>query len=130
MSKSKEFIPNITEYRILETIFLLNKDNYFPNNEGLYKILSGVEDTETSIFTSLSTYGTLVSYSSKKISRHVMMLRRYHYLTRKFDASTNKYYLAITNIGVTSLEEFKKKRKIPQRTKAVSSKNNIVKIED
>ena len=130
MAKKQTFIPNITDVKILETVFLLNQDSYFPLNEGVIKILMGMDDKETLEFKDIITYGAITSYSAKKISRHIMMLLRYKYLTKKLDINTNELYLAITTFGVNFLLEYKKHHHINYSKKEINIKKTIVKIDN
>ena len=130
MPKESKFIPSTPEIKILETIFLLNEQSLFPLNEGVIKILKAVDDKEVYPYRNFSTYGSITSYSNKRISRHIMMLIRYKYLTKKYDLQTKEMYLAITNIGATFLFDYKKKHKKPFAKRKISTAPTIVKIEE
>ena len=129
MAKNNRFELNITDYKILETVYLLNKESYFPLANGINKILMGVDDKETEPFKDFPTYSCLISLSNKKLSRMIAMLTRYNYLTRKYDDETDEYYIAITNLGVSYLKTFLAKRKKPYPKKESNIKPTIVKIE-
>ncbi len=130
MEKNKKVLKlSVTHLKILETIDFLNKKHFYPLAHGVRKILMGEVDEETLKFKDAPTYGTLISYPSKKISRYVMMLQRYHYLNKKYDPKTDKLYLEISDLGISSLLEAKKKRKYSYKKKEASKEVTIVNIE-
>ena len=105
------YVLETSDLKILETVTFLNKDNYYPLPEGVYKILSGVDDEETEKFSELPTYKTLISYNSKKVSRLIVMLIRYHYLERVYDPVSDKLYLKVAPKGEVELVKYHKKHK-------------------
>ena len=129
MTKKKELRLTVTHYKILETIEFLNKKGYYPLAHGVRKILMGEEDEETLLFKDAPTYGTLISYPSKKISRYVMMLQRYHYLAKKYDPVSDKLYLMISDLGTSSLLKYSKKHKVNYKKKNNPKEITIVHIE-
>lgn len=118
----------ITHYKILDTVLVLNKSHLFPNNEGIYKIVSGCDDKEAREFSELDTFGTLTSYSSKKISRLCIMLLRYKYLAYAFDPNTNSLFFQITEKGKVALIDFHKHHKGPYCRSKKNLKPTIVEI--
>ena len=122
----KEFELNQTYAKVLLTISELNKKSYFPLNEGLYKILTGVNDEETAPFLDLVTFGTLTSYSSKRICHLTLMLFRHGYIGKIFDPETKKLYFRTTEKGEEVLTLFYKKhhcsfvRKKPKMAKTIA----------
>ena len=124
----QKFTLNITYFKILDTINLLNEKHLYPLPYGVYKILLGEKDEETIKFKDFPTYGTLISYSSKKLARLIMMLHRYKYLAKKYDPKTDELYLEITPLGVSSLLEFKKKYHSAYKKKEVVLTPTIVEI--
>ena len=105
-----KFKLNVTYYKILETVSLLNKDGYYPLNEGIYKIVTGKKDDETMKFSSLPTYSTLISYPSKKICNLTLMLFRNKYLEKVYDPKSDDLYFKITKLGQDSLEKYLKRK--------------------
>ena len=97
--------------KIIETVSYLNERHFYPLPEGIGKILKGAKDDETMQFVSCPTYGTLISFPSKKICRYVLMLQRYLYLDKIYDSNTNKLYLRTTDKGEATLFDYKKKHK-------------------
>ena len=123
------YVLETSDYKILETVSLLNKDNFYPLPEGVYKILSGVVDEEIESFKDIATYKTLISYNSKKISRLIMMLLRYHFLERVYDPLSDKLYLKLAPKGIMDLEKYHKKHKYKFTTKKVNAEPTIVKLD-
>ena len=118
-----------THYKILQTVEFLNNKGYYPLAHGVRKILMGEVDEETLEFKDAPTYGTLISYPSKKISRYVMMLQRYHYLDKKYDPVTDKLYLKISDLGSAALLKYSKKHKKSYKKKDCPKEITIVKID-
>lgn len=118
----------ITHFKILDTVSSLNERHLYPNNEGIYKIVSGQDDEEARMYADLLTYGTLTSYNSKKISRLCIMLLRYKYLAYAFDRESNKLYFQITEKGKIALFDFHKRHKKPYVKPNKVNKPTIVEI--
>lgn len=123
------YVLETSDLKILETVSLLNKDNYYPLAEGVYKILVGVDDEEAEKFSELATYKTLISYGSKKVSRLIMMLLRYHYLERVYDPVSDKLYLKVAPKGEVELVKYHKKHKYKFTKKEVNLEPTIVKLD-
>lgn len=117
------------DLKIIETIKLLNDMDLYPLPEGVYKILTGSEDSDISSYREFPTYKTLVSYPSKKVSRLIIMLIRYKYLERIYDENTNELYLKVSIKGEQELEKYHKKHKYRFTQKKVKEKPLFVKIE-
>lgn len=107
----KEFTLNQTYTKVLLTISELNKKSYYPLNEGLYKILTGVIDDETSGFVEVPTFGTLTSYSSKRICHLTLVLFRHGLIGKIFDPESQKLYFRTTDLGEEMLSDFRKKHR-------------------
>ena len=107
----KEFALNQTYIKVLLTISELNKRSYYPLNEGIYKILAAVNDEEIVPFMDLETFGTLTSFSSKKICHLTLMLFRNGYIGKIFDPQTNKLYFRVTDKGELALTAFFEKHR-------------------
>jgi len=125
----KEFKLNQTYFKALITIKALNDAHYYPLNEGIYKILVGIVDDETKPFIDIDTFGTLISFSSKKVCRLTMMLYRYGYIGRVFDINTKQLYFSLTDKGLHAAEVFLKRHKKPFARKSKNSSPTIVKID-
>ena len=125
----KEFALNQTYYKVLSTIAELNKQSYYPLNEGIYKILAGIFDEEVSSFSELPTFGTLTSFSSKKICHLTLMLFRHGYVGKIFDANTKKLYFRVTEKGKEALNMYAIKHKRAFARHKAKSTPTIVKIE-
>ena len=124
----KEFVINQTYYKVLLTISELNKKSYYPLNEGIYKILSGVIDEETTPFMSLITFESLSSYSSKKICRLTLMLFRHGYIGKIFDPASKKLYFRTTEQGEEALADFSKKHRCSFTRRKLKNDLTIAKI--
>ena len=116
------------DYKIIETISLLNEKDIYPLPEGVYKILKGDEGEEIDPYRDLPTYKTLVSYTSKKISRLIVMLIRYRFLERIYDEASNELYLKVAPKGETELIKYHKKHKYKFTKKQVKTKPLFVTI--
>ena len=126
----KQFVLNQTYCKVLLTISELNKLSYYPLNEGVYKILAGINDEESATFSGLMTFGTLTSYSSKKICHLTLMLFRHGYIGKIFDPKTKKLYFRVTDEGEKALEQFFLKHKRSFGRRKQKTVTTIVKIAD
>ena len=124
----KDLELTTSHQKILLTVSYLNKEQHYPLSEGIYLILIGDISEEILAFKDCPTYGTLISFNSKKVSRYVLMLCRYGYLTKKFDRNTNELYLAITPKGEMEVSKYFKKFKGSLKKKSPKSKPTIIKI--
>ena len=124
----QKFTLTITYIKILETVFELNEKGFYPLPQGVYKIVSGKTDEETLDYKWIKTYGSLISFSSKKVSRFIMMLLRYEYLHKKYDPNTDELYLARAFLKKSSLFEYQRKHKINYSKKESNKRRTIVKI--
>lgn len=122
------FLPNISDIKILVTIEYLNSKNKYPTHEGVLKILKGVVDEETISLRDCPTFQTLLSFNSKQISRHIMMLLRYNYLSKIYDSNTNELYLLLSDKGKAFLVEYFKKHHPNFKRKIKKEKITIVEI--
>lgn len=127
--ESNVYKLSTTDFKILETISLLNEEGIYPLPEGVFKILKGDESEEIEPYRSLKTYKTLVSYSSKKVSRYIIMLLRYRYLEKIYDRESDELYLKVAPVGIVELEKYHKKHKYNFKKKKVKSKPLFLKIE-
>ena len=124
----KEFKLSITHIKILETIDTLNKKSYYPLAEGVYKIIAGIMDEETLPFINEPTFGTLISFSSKKTCRYILALQRHGYIKKIYDQKSDNLYLVSTMLGSDAVIEFHKKHKKPFDKKKKQVKQTIVKM--
>lgn len=123
-----KFKLNVTYYKILETVSLLNKDGFYPLNEGIYKIVTGKKDDETLKFSHLPTYSTLISYPSKKICNLTLMLFRNKYLEKVYDSKSDELYFKISKLGQDCLDKYLKRKHNSYAKKSINKKPTIVKI--
>lgn len=124
----KELKLTITHFKILHTVKFLNDQKLYPNQEGVYKILSGEKDEETEPLMEAPTFGSLISYSSKKVCHYILALNRYGYLAKIFDRESKELYLTLTEKGDIELFKFLKKHKNGYSKKKPTLKKTIVKI--
>ena len=120
---------NITHQKILDTVSYLNQRHEYPSHLGVYKIVGGIIDEETNNYMDVPTFGTLISFGSKKVSRFILPLLRYGYLAKIYDKNSDDLYLVITNKGIDALALFHKRYKKPYPKKSKTIKKTIVKIE-
>ena len=94
---------NQTYYKVLLTLKLLNDLQYYPLNEGIFKILNGKVDEETRPFSAFPTFGTL-SHTQVRRSTFNPMLFRYGYIGKIFDSKATNYFF-VSPILVNSLSK-------------------------
>lgn len=124
----KDLKLSITHYKVLHTVKALNDMKLYPKQEGVYKIVHGVIDEETEPLKDIPTFGSLISYNSKKVSRYILMLVRYGYLAKIFDRETKDLYLTLVEKGDIELFNYLKKHKGEYAKKKKEIKKTIVKI--
>ena len=125
----KQFELNQTYCKVLLTISELNKQSYYPLNEGVYKILVGIIDDEVMPFSHISSFGTLTSYSSKKICHLTLMLFRKGLIGKVFDPESKKLYLRTTEKGEEALNKYFAKHTRGFAKRKQKSVPTIVKID-
>ena len=123
----KELEITITHIKILETISSLNKKNMYPLSDGVYKIVAGIIDEETISLMDLPTFGTLISFGSKKVCRYLLALKRYGYIKKIYSKAKDNLYYATTNLGEDTLIKYHKKHKRPFVKKKRTIKETILK---
>lgn len=126
---NKELKLTVTYIKVLKTVESLEAKKLYANQTGIAKILRGEEDEETLPYKELVTYGTLLSYSHKKIARYIMMLHRYHLLDKVFDKKTEELYLCLSIKGKNNLDEYLKHHKVNFVRTIQTKKPNIVHID-
>ena len=124
----KKFELIITHYKILDTINELNMRHMYPLSDGVYKIVVGIVDEETMDLIDLSTFGTLLSFGSKKVCRFLLALQRHGYIKKIYNQDTDKLYYATTMLGEEALRLYHKKHKRPYIKKQRSFKKTILKL--
>ncbi len=123
----KELEITITHIKILETISSLNKKNMYPLSDGVYKIVAGIIDEETISLMDLPTFGTLISFGSKKVCRYLLALKRYGYIKKIYSKAKDNLYYSTTNLGEDTLTLYHKKHKRPFVKKKRTIKETILK---
>lgn len=103
------FTPNLSQIKILLTVYELNQMNVYPVSEGILKILNGEEQE----YEMISTYSTLTSYSQKKISRLLLLLFRYGYFRKIYDSHSDMMFISMTEYGNAFCAKYLNKHKKP-----------------
>ena len=116
------------DIKILDTISLLNDNQFFPLPDGVYKILKGVIDKETIAFMDYPTFSTLVSCKSKRISMAIMLLVRHKYLEKIYVEKEDELFLKISNFGKSFLLDYHKKHKLKYKKKEKQITRTIIHI--
>lgn len=124
----KQFELNQTYCKVLYTISKLNEQSYYPLNEGVYKILVGIVDDEVLPFANIDSFGTLTSYTSKKICHLTLMLFRKGLIGKVFDPDSKKLYLRTTEQGEEALNNYFVKHKKGFAKRKQKNVPTIVKI--
>ena len=125
----KELVLTTSHHKILLTISYLNKMHLYPLSEGVFRILCGDVSDDIIIYKDCPTYGTLISFNSKKVSRYIMMLCRYGYLGKKYDEKSNELYLEVTPKGDIASKKYFKRYQGSLKKKTPKGKPVIVKID-
>ena len=99
----KELKIVITHIKILETVSNLNKKHLYPLSDGVYKIIAGIIDSETKDYVDEPTFGTLLSFNSKKTCRFLLALQRHGYIKKMYCPSKDKLVYCTTSIIILNL---------------------------
>ena len=124
----KELKIVITHIKILATISNLNKKGYYPLSDGIYKIVAGIVDDETMSLMDEPTFGTLISFNSKKVCRYLLALQRHKYIKKIYASKKDVLVYATTELGESTLLKFYKRHKRPFIKKKRSFKETIIKL--
>ena len=124
MQNNNSYPVNITHIKIMMTISLLNKEQFYPNVRGVEEILNGNNDK----YDYLDTYMTLVSVKGRKLCSMITNLIRHKYLTYIYDDNSDDMYLKITDFGQSFLDNYLSKHQIKLNKKVRVSRPNIVYI--
>lgn len=124
----KELKISITHIKILATIDNLNKKGFYPISDGIFKIISGTVDDETATFMDEPTFGTLISFNSKKTCRYLLMLQRHKYIKKVYCQPKDKLVYTLTERGSDELTRFYKRHKGPFQKKKRTFKETIIKL--
>ena len=124
----KELKISVTHIKILATIDSLNKKGFYPISDGIYKIIAGVVDDETVAFMDEPTFGTLISFNSKKTCRYLLALQRHKYLKKVYCQPKDILVYALTELGIDTVEKYYKKHKNGFSKKKRTIKETIIKL--
>lgn len=109
----KELKLVITHIKIIDTISHLNKKGLYPISDGIYKIIAGVVDSETTQYMDEPTFGTLISFNSKKTCRYLLALQRHGYIKKIYCPKKDRLVYITTQSGEDALAKFHKRYKKP-----------------
>ena len=118
----------ITHFKVLDTIYYLNIKNKYPLADGVYKILAGIIDEETIYYQDLPTFGTLISFGSKKVCRYLAALQKHGYIHKRFDEKTNNLYFEISTLGKNASENYHRVHKRPYAKKQRKTNPTIIEL--
>lgn len=90
---------NLSQYKVLISVYELNLKELYPTHRGVYNILTGAEDNETILYTNLRTYGSLISIQKRRASAIINSLIKSNLLEEVFDRETDELYLKVTSEG-------------------------------
>lgn len=126
--KKTEFHLTVSHFKILETIFELNKENKYPTAKGVNNILAGKIDEETRNYSYVPTYGTLISFPGRKLCSYILNMVRREYIGYVYDEASDGLYLKLTPKGEEELFHHKRKHKNSYKKKSPHRKAEIVAI--
>ena len=118
---------NVTDYKVLLTINYLNELGYIPSASGVLKILTGVIDEDTEMFSLCPTFQVLVSYNPKRLTRDINSLVTNGYLRRFHKGEFKDYYFEITDMGKATLIYYQGHHKINLKKHEQKKKPTIIK---
>ena len=124
----KELEISITHIKILATIDNLNKQGLYPLSDGIYKIIAGIVDDETASMIDEPTFGTLISFNSKKTCRYLLALQRHKYIKKVYCSPKDVLVYTLTETGRDTLAKYYKKHKKPFLKKKRTFKETIIKL--
>ena len=124
----KDIALTITHYKILDTISNLNKKNLYPVSDGIYKIVAGIVDSETNAYLDEPTFGTLISFNSKKVCRYLLALQRHKYIKKIYCQRKDCLVYSTTELGEDAIAKYHKKHKKPYIRKTRKVPETIIKL--
>jgi hypothetical protein len=124
----KELEINITHIKLLATISSLNRKKLYPISDGIYKIVAGIIDNETAAYVDEPAFGTLISFTSKKVCRYLLALQRHKYIKKIYAPKKDCLVYATTELGETTLNKYMNRRKREFIKKERNIKETIIKI--
>ena len=120
----------LSQYKVLHTVFLFEKDNLSPNNEGIRDVLRGNKYPSFSRLEEYETFSTLTSLSDKKVTNLINKLIKEEYLERRMFPDNGEFYLLLSLKGKEALAVFLKRHKKGYRQKEKEKKITFVKIDE
>ena len=126
----KNYFINVTDYKVLLTVSYLNSLDYLPSSQGILKILNGVNDEETEMFSLCPTFQVLVSYNPKKLTRDINRLVTHGYIKKFKDINNNDYYFEVTEKGNNTLKYYKSVHKVNLKKHEINKTKSFIKRRD
>ena len=126
--KTSEFKLTVSHYKILQTVYELNKVHKYPTAKGINNILQGKLDPETRNYIDLKTFGTLLSYPGRRLCSYILNMVRRGYLSYIYDKNSDDMYLRLTEKGEVEVFNYERKHKGSYTKKEPHRKAQIVEI--
>ena len=123
-----EFRLTVSHYKILQTVYELNKVKKYPTAKGVNNILQGKLDPETRKYIELKTFGTLLSYPGRRLCSYILNMERRGYLSYIYDKNSDAMYLRVTEKGEIEVFNYERKHKNEYTKKEPHRKAQIVEI--
>ena len=123
-----EFRLTVSHYKILQTVYELNKVKKYPTAKGVNNILQGKLDPETRKYIELKTFGTLLSYPGRRLCSYILNMERRGYLSYIYDKNSDAMYLSVTEKGEIEVFNYERKHKNEYTKKEPHRKAQIVEI--
>lgn len=117
-----------SQIKVLDTIYQLNLKRIYPNNLGVYKIITGIIDYETQEYTDLDIYASLSSISLKASSFIISRLIKLGLLDKFVYYEDDKEYLRITELGKETLLNYLSHHKVSYKRGKRKITYNYIKL--
>ncbi len=108
----------LAQYKILDVIKYLNDKHLYPTTAGIFKMLKGYTDEETSLFMDCSAFGTLSSSTSRKISFYILALSKAKLITDTQIKESDSPCYCLSEAGKKALADYHKKHGDYPKSKA------------
>jgi DNA-binding PadR family transcriptional regulator len=95
----KEFVPKRAQLKLLDLVLGLNEAGQMGSSEALVELAHGANSPAVLAFACLDSYGSLTSFSSKRVKGLLRVLKQHGYLTQRYDAHEEEYYFVTTPLG-------------------------------
>jgi hypothetical protein len=95
----KEFVPKRAQLKLLDLVLGLNEAGKMGSSTALVELAQGTDSPAALAFASLASYGSLTSFSSKRIKGLLRTLKQHGFLSLRYDAHEDEYYFVTTSLG-------------------------------